>query len=517
MGKKTPDAPNYQGAADKQLEIGKELIDDQTNANRPTQNTPWGTIEWQQDDDGNWTQNTTLNENLQGALDQQQAMQKWRSEMANGMFGQIGDSMGKPMDWSKFQDFGQAPDAYQNQNLDPSGLPSYGNYGTTAPDMSGNQNFYEGRTQQFGQQDPVAGFDAGNLQNLGSAGDYQGKAEQSIYDRTTARLDPQFEQQQEQLEVSLRNRGLSEGDAAFDSAMSNFNQSKNDAYSSAMNDAITGSGAEASRMHGMDLATREQQFGESDQAYQNRLAQQGMQFGQNNQSWQNNLQQQNQQYQQDAARRAQEYGEKMGLSENEIARMEQQFQQDYAKRNQGFNEQIGYDQANREGQQQSWNQGMGNANYNNQLRQMQIQQEMLKRGMPLNEMNQLMAGMGVQNPQFDGFMGAGTPQVPDYLGAMLGQSNFNQGQAQQGMGGLGSLIGFGGSLLGGMFSDRRLKKNIKKIGELWGYNLYSFTYLWGVDAIGFMADELNPEAVTRLDSGYDYVNLDEVTQCKTRT
>ena len=61
----------------------------------------------------------------------------------------------------------------------------------------------------------------------------------------------------------------------------------------------------------------------------------------------------------------------------------------------------------------------------------------------------------------------------------------------------------------GNYSDRRLKTNIVKIGQyLNGLNKYSWTYLWGENATGAMADEVEkliPEAIgIRL--GYKTVN-----------
>jgi hypothetical protein len=51
--------PDYMGAAERQ-----------TQANRPNQNTAWGSTSWQQGPDGQWTQNQTLNPELQGLFGQ---------------------------------------------------------------------------------------------------------------------------------------------------------------------------------------------------------------------------------------------------------------------------------------------------------------------------------------------------------------------------------------------------------------------------------------------------------------
>jgi hypothetical protein len=66
-------------------------------------------------------------------------------------------------------------------------------------------------------------------------------------------------------------------------------------------------------------------------------------------------------------------------------------------------------------------------------------------------------------------------------------------------------------------SDRRLKKNIIKLGEyIKGINLYSFEYLWGQKKhIGFMADEVKkiiPEAVVTGTDGFDSVYYDKVVK-----
>jgi len=47
----------------------------------------------------------------------------------------------------------------------------------------------------------------------------------------------------------------------------------------------------------------------------------------------------------------------------------------------------------------------------------------------------------------------------------------------------------------GLFSDRRLKENIRQIGTKADYPWYSFTYVWGEDAEGFMSDEIPQEYV----------------------
>ncbi len=79
MGKKSgPPAPDYTAAANAQADASKDNLTQQTWANRPTQNTPWGSSTWQSQSAidpstgkpvTQWTNNVTVDPRLQGALD----------------------------------------------------------------------------------------------------------------------------------------------------------------------------------------------------------------------------------------------------------------------------------------------------------------------------------------------------------------------------------------------------------------------------------------------------------------
>lgn len=82
------------------------------------------------------------------------------------------------------------------------------------------------------------------------------KAEDALYARAKARLDPMFGQREHDLGVTLANQGIDPSSAAYAKALDNEGRTRNDAYSSAINDAITGGGAEASRQLAMDIQSR---------------------------------------------------------------------------------------------------------------------------------------------------------------------------------------------------------------------------------------------------------------------
>jgi hypothetical protein len=157
-----------------------------------------------------------------------------------------------------------------------------------------------------------------------------------------------------------------------------------------------------------------------------------------------------------------------------------------------------------------------------------LQEQAYMQDRPLNLINALRSGNQVQAPQFQQFAQQQQVQGPDYLNAANAQygANIESSNAQKAQGsGLGAVAGgiaggmFGGpigaslgsSLGAGLFSDERLKTNIKRIGTVdeLGVGLYSYNYVWGGPThVGVMAQELEkvmPEAVFEVD-GYKAVD-----------
>lgn len=140
------------------------------------------------------------------------------------------------------------------------------------------------------------------------------------------------------------------------------------------------------------------------------------------------------------------------------------------------------------------------------------------RSIPFNEIAALLGIQQVQPPQLSSFY---APRGSDFLGAQALNSQVQQQNYQQQMGAFNNLMGglfsLGGSAIGaglgspgGMgFSDRRLKRNIHRIGtHRLGIGIYEFDYVWGEHAIGVMADEVErvmPSAVIEI-GGYKAVD-----------
>lgn len=144
------------------------------------------------------------------------------------------------------------------------------------------------------------------------------------------------------------------------------------------------------------------------------------------------------------------------------------------------------------------------------------------RASPINEVTSLLSGSQVTQP---GSTFASTPQSQvggvDYSG-LVNQNYQNQLQSSNAQ--LGGMFGLGGALGGGLlnaagkagsfgalFSDRRLKSDIERIGTTkHGLPFYEYT-IFGERQRGVMADEVEsvmPEAVLMHESGFKMVRYD---------
>lgn len=157
----------------------------------------------------------------------------------------------------------------------------------------------------------------------------------------------------------------------------------------------------------------------------------------------------------------------------------------------------------------AWNAEMGrmtNANTDqmNQLaltgRGQAFSEAMATRNQPLNEITALLSGSQVSNPAT---MSAPMPQTGvagvDYTGLVRDKFQADTAAYQNKMGGLFGLASSGI----GLFSDRRLKTDIRRVGQTdAGVPLYAYRYIWGGPVhIGVMAQDV-PDAAFMTESGF---------------
>ena len=266
------------------------------------------------------------------------------------------------------------------------------------------------------------------------------------------KMQPVHDYQQRQLEAKLANQGFHQGSEAYNRALTELSQRQGlERYN-----ALDASGNEAQRLYNMQMGTANAGYNQNMQAAQ----------------FQN-----------------QALGQAASLDQGRMAA------QNVAM-----------------SQQQSLNQQY--ANYQNQLRQQAIAEEAQRRGMSLNEMNALLSGQQVNMPQMPTFVQSGRAETPNILGATQMAYDANLGAVNAQNAQMGNLLGTVGQLGSAfMFSDRRLKSNITKVGEHpIGVGIYDFTVL-GITQRGVIAQEVQkvrPDLVKRHSNGYlmvDYGGL----------
>lgn len=313
----------------------------------------------------------------------------------------------------------------------------------------------------------------------------------------------------------------------------------NQAAGQAFNQDVTArQAANAARQQQFNQALAAGQFGNSavQQAYAQNLgaanfANQaaGQQFGQNLQAGQFQNQAANQLFNQNLAafnfgNQAQQqlYNQMMGQADLQNRAAGQQFNQDLQARqfqNQSLGQASALDIARMQAQNQAQAQQFGLnqqfADARNRLRQQAIAEQMQRRGMSLNEMNALLSGQQVSMPQMPSFVAAQRSETPNILGATQMGYDAALGAYNAQQAGFNNLVNAGAQLGSAafMFSDRRLKSNIKRVGtHAIGVGIYDYTMM-GMPQRGVIAQEVQsvrPDLVKRHANGYlmvDYGGL----------
>lgn len=164
--------------------------------------------------------------------------------------GHVGKSAPAP------PDFGALANQQTEQNRPNQATPFGGTSWGTGPDGRPTQSTNFSPGLQPGVDSLQGQFNAANATPLDNGAQARDKAESAIYGRETARLDPMWNQKASELNASLANRGLDPASEAGGNELGAFGRSRNDAYTSALQEAIMGGGQEASRQQNLDLNAR---------------------------------------------------------------------------------------------------------------------------------------------------------------------------------------------------------------------------------------------------------------------
>jgi|TARA_R110000764_G_scaffold34909_1_gene77915 hypothetical protein len=213
MGKNSqaPAAPNPAATAAAQAAINKDTAMAQSDLNQVDEYTPYGSSVYERigemtDGIQRSKRTTTLDPAQQAIYEQQTAISGDLNKLASDQVGRVSSALANPYSYDGMPDAPTADAAARQQTID------------------------------------------------------------SLYGQYTSRLDPRFAEEQTALNTSLANQGIGVGSDAYNSAMESYNRSRNDAYTSAANQATVGGGAEQSRLFGLQAAERERAIQEYAQA-----------------------------------------------------------------------------------------------------------------------------------------------------------------------------------------------------------------------------------------------------------
>jgi len=225
MGSKSspPPAPDYAGAAQATAAGNLAAARSTASANRVNQTDPYGSITYSQtptydasgtlNPDAGWNMNTTLSPTQQRQFDVNNQINEQLGGVAQQGLGYVQNALDKPL-------------------------------GAANP-LSTNA----GDPQLLNQ----------NVQN-------------ALYKNSTQYLDPQFAQSDKALESRLANQGVTQGSEAYNAAMLNQSNAKQQAYESARNSATSGAVGAAQGMFGQNLQNSQLQNATSAQDFAQRQA-----------------------------------------------------------------------------------------------------------------------------------------------------------------------------------------------------------------------------------------------------
>lgn len=520
-GSKAPAPPDYVAAAKAQGDANLEAIRAGAALNRVNQTGPTGSTTYKNLGGDQWQQTTSLSPNQQSILDALEGNQIDMGQTANQRLSQFSnqaelDTSGQPsrvtnVAPSNFQTNVTSPGT-RYQDIDLSRLANFGNANVQGGlDFSGAPGRSDANYQKS--------VDFSGLPAIPGANDFNGerqKVEDALYSRSTADLDPQYQQREQALRTSLLNSGNTEGSEAWNNAMGNFNRERTGAYDQARNSAILAGGNEQSRMLSDALSARGQTVGErlSQGQFANQAADSSNQYGLNarGQSTAETAAQGN--FANTAAGQVNNRAD--SNRQQQLAELLSQGQFGNQAANQDLQTELSKLGLTNAAESDKFSQGVTNANLNNSSRDAGINEQLTQRSLPLQEFLSLYGNSGGAGYQSPSIPQSGTPAAADIFGAtqagyngQIDQFNANQARNSQNASGVLNLAQIIAQAYGS--SDRRLKRDIERAGELPnGLPTYRFRYLDDDrQRIGVMADEVRerfPDAVSQDSLGFDMVN-----------
>lgn len=477
----------------------------QAAVDHTNQYTPYGTSTWNvtgKNPDGTnvYSNQQTLSAPMQQQFNNQNQQNATLGQAGNRLAAQVNGQYSQPMDYSSAGGLNYGMTPFQEQQYSQNMQRSAGPASTyNASQMTGNTaygNNYTAKNATANTSAPASAYNAGQMSaNTANGADAttaeraayghiqdaneinQGQLDgtlsaqrDSMYRQQAAFLDPQWQQQKQELTTQLSGAGVVQNSEAYNKAMENFNRQREFAYGNAREQAIQSGGQEQTRLNNLGLdngrfrnQAQAQGFDQSAQnsEFGNNIALANMaaknQTNQFNAGQLNDVGQFNANASNDAARyNADSTTQNNQFNTGQLNNMEQ-FNADATNNERRFNtgeanniNQFNAGQLNQVSQynadannqasrynadarnqnsqfnanlnNQALNQiattGVANAQQNNQAQSQALSQLFAMRNQPMNELNSLRSATSLQNPNFTNTDGANI----NMMGAM--QNNY---------------------------------------------------------------------------------------------
>ena len=435
-----PQAPDPTATAAAQTASNVATANANATLNRVNQNTPWGSSTYTAgtpDANGTaqWTQNVTLSPAQQALLDSQNRISQSLANTGESQLANVNSALSNPINYNSMTAVNNTPavshlngDYGTVQNAIPTGdlkLVGSAGYGNIQDDVrTDNLNALKTSVDRTGVT-PLVGGDA-----LGKA---MTDAQQASYNQQQSRLDPQYQQQQRELENKLTQQGVMEGSNAWNSVTGQFGRDKTDAYQTAYNNSV-----------GLGNAAQQQLFTQGLQANQNAFGQNTTDANLNNSANQQQFGQNLAAQQAHNAAQGQGFGQ--SLSNAQLANSTAQQVFDARSTNALLNNNAQNQLFSQAGQQAQLNNQASSQNFNQSTaaRNQQIAEANQAQQQPLNILNALRTGAQVSSPQFNA---APQANVAGTNTAQIAQNDYNN---QLGL--YNSQVGSNNQLTSGLFS-----------------------------------------------------------------
>lgn len=267
---KAPKTPDPIVTAQAQADANIKTAQTQAEINRYDQNTPFGSVSWEQDPNNpnKYTSNTTYDPVTQALIDKTRAGVSGLTDRATSVLGQASPT-------APGQQF--AEDALVRAG---SYLPSTKDFAQNALDVapSANNVAMQGINNLSSTMQNPMNFDSAPAMPTANEATRMSVAD-SLYNQSASRLDPRFTQAGSDLESRLAAQGITQGTDAYNREIDNLSRDKNDAYTSASNAANLSGINAMSDLFGMGMQARQQGVGET-QAIRDQVSKEALTAGQ---------------------------------------------------------------------------------------------------------------------------------------------------------------------------------------------------------------------------------------------